>query len=185
VGTLIPREFRVTLGDDSCSGQFSLRRIDPERDLDLVHSWMNDAEVARFWEMPWPRERIASYLFEQHRSADSAAYLGELDGIAMSYWVTYRADLAQLAEHYAAHPHDAGVHLLLGPADCRGRGLARGLLRAVSTWQLEADPLATRVVAEPDVDNVRSIRTFERAGFRRATDLDLPHKRAALMIRDR
>jgi acetyl CoA:N6-hydroxylysine acetyl transferase len=77
VATLTPREFRATLDDDSCSGQFLLRRMDPDRDLNLVHSWMNDAEVARFWEMPWPRERIASYLLEQHRSVDSAAYLGE------------------------------------------------------------------------------------------------------------
>lgn len=96
MATLTPRELRATLDDDSCSGQFLLRRMDPDRDVDLVHSWMNDAEVARFWEMPWPRERIASYLLEQHRSVDSAAYLGELDGVAMSYWVTYRADLPSL-----------------------------------------------------------------------------------------
>ncbi len=75
--------------------------------------------------------------------------------------------------------------MLPGPAECRGRGLGVDLLRAVSTWQLDADPGATRVVAEPDVTNVRSVRAFERAGFRRVTDLDLPDKRAALMVRNR
>jgi acetyl CoA:N6-hydroxylysine acetyl transferase len=103
----------------------------------------------------------------------------------MSYWELYRADLDPLAEHYSAGEHDAGLHLLLGPAECRGRGLAVNLLSAVSSWQLEVDPRAARVVAEPDVQNTRAIRAFERAGFRRTVDLDLPNKRAALMVRGR
>jgi acetyl CoA:N6-hydroxylysine acetyl transferase len=167
------------------SGQFSLRRLDLERDLDLVHAWMNDPEVARFWKMPWPREQIASYLRRQDRSTHSTPYLGELDRVPMSYWELYRADLDPLAQHYAAREHDAGVHMLLGPAEFRGRRLAVSLLRAVSGWQLDADPDAARVVGEPDVENTRVIRALERAGFRRITELDLPNKRAALMIRDR
>jgi RimJ/RimL family protein N-acetyltransferase len=59
------------------------------------------------------------------------------------------------------------------------------LLRTVSTWQLEADPRASRVIGEPDVENERVIRVGELAGFRRAMDIELPDKRAALMIRDR
>jgi len=156
-------------------GTFSLRPLDPDRDLDLVHSWMNDPEVACFWKKAWRRDQIASYLHEQDHSTHSSPYLGEL----------YRADLDPLAKYYAAREHDAGVHLLLGPAQCRGRGLAVDLLRTVTTWQLEADPRASRVIGEPDVENERVIRVGELAGFRRAMDIELPHKRAALMIRDR
>jgi acetyl CoA:N6-hydroxylysine acetyl transferase len=185
--TLDPLYRRAALDRDGFPQEFSLRRLDLDldRDLDLVHSWMNDPEVARFWKMPWPRARIASYLRQQDRSAHSTPYLGELDGVPMSYWELYRADLDPLAQHYAARDHDAGVHLLLGPTECRGQKLAVGLLRAVSTWQLDADPCATRVIGEPDVDNVRTIRVAELAGFRRITDIDLPNKRAALMVRDR
>lgn len=179
------RQCRAAVDHEAFSGVFALRRLDPGRDLDLVHSWMNDPEVARFWRMPWPRGRIASYLREQHRSRHLTPYLGLLDGVPMSYWELYRADLDPLARYYSAHEHDAGVHILLGPAECRGRRLAVDLLRTVSTWQLDADPRATRVIAEPDVENMRVIRAFERAGFRRTTDLDLPDKRAALMVRDR
>jgi acetyl CoA:N6-hydroxylysine acetyl transferase len=185
VNELDLRQCRAALDHDAFSGDFSLRRMNPDDDLDLLHSWMNDAEVARFWRMPWSRDQIASYLHRQDRSAHSTAYLGELDGVPMSYWELYRADLDPLAQSYAAREHDAGLHLLLGPAECRGRGLAVNLLRAVSAWQLDADPDAARVVAEPDVENARAIRVFERAGFRRCGDLDLPNKRAALMVRDR
>lgn len=176
---------RITLDHDEFPGEFSLRRLDLEHDLDLVHSWMNDPEVARFWKMPWPRERIQSYLRRQDRSPHSVPCLGELDGIPMSYWELYRADLDPLARHYAARDHDVGFHMLLGPAQYRGHGLAATLMRTVSTWQLDADPHAGRIVTEPDVDNERVVRMLERAGFHRAMDIDLPNKRAALMIRDR
>ncbi|MCV7076782.1 GNAT family N-acetyltransferase [Mycobacterium szulgai] len=173
------------LEHEEFSGEFSLRRLCLDRDVDLLHAWMNDPEVARFWKKAWPPREIAAYLQKQEESAHSTAYVGELNGIPMSYWELYRADLDQLAHYYAARDHDAGVHLLLGPAECRGRGLAVKLLNAVSTWQLDADPRADRVIAEPDVDNQRSIRAFERAGFRRTRDVELPNKRAALMVRDR
>ncbi|CAM2928952.1 N-acetyltransferase [Mycobacterium intermedium] len=176
---------QATLHHDTFGGTFSLRRMDLSRDLDQLHSWMNDPEVARFWKKAWPRAQVASYLRLQNDLAHSVPHLGELDGVAMSYWELYRADLDPLAEFYAARGHDAGIHVLLGPAEYRGRGLASSLLRIVSDWQLEADPLAERVVAEPDVSNARSIRAFERAGFRRTTELDLPDKRAVLMVRDR
>jgi acetyl CoA:N6-hydroxylysine acetyl transferase len=177
----------LMLGRDHAadSQAFSLRRVDPDRDLALLHAWMNGPEVARFWRMAWPLEQIADYLRQQDRSTHSTSYLGELDDVPMSYWELYRADLDPLAQHYVAREHDAGLHLLLGPAEYRGRGLAVNLLRAISAWQLDADPEAARVVAEPDVENTRAIRAFERAGFRRTADLDLPNKRAALMIRDR
>lgn len=170
---------------DGLPGTFALRSLDLDRDLDVLHSWMNDPDVARYWNKAWPREQIASYLREQQLSTHSTPYVGELDGVPMSYWELYRADLDPLARYYDAREHDAGIHLLLGPADCRGRRLAVALLRVVSAWQLEADPLATRVIGEPDATNVRLIRVAALAGFRHVTDIDLPHKRAALLIRTR
>lgn len=181
MSTPAPRRRGVALDHEVFAGNFSLRRVDPERDLELVHSWMNDPEVARFWKMPWPRVEIASYLHRQDRSLHSTPYLGILDGVPNSYWELYYAALDPLGQHYAAREHDVGLHMLLGPAECRGRRLAGDLVRTVSTRLVNRDP-RTRVVAEPDVENTRAIRTLEAIGFRRAADLDLPNKRAALMV---
>lgn len=179
------RRFAVDLPE----GLFTLRAAEPEVDDELVHAWMNDPEVARFWELAKPVDEIAAYLRVQVRAAHSAPYVGLLDGTPVSYWEVYRADLDPLARHYRARPGDVGVHLLLGPSGYRGRGLGAGLLSAVAEWQLGERPAsghgAPRVVAEPDVRNGRSVRAFERAGFTRVADVDLPDKRAALMIRDR
>lgn len=166
-------------------GVFTLRPVDPVGDLERMHAWMNDPEVARFWEMDKTAGEIEEYLHGQLASGHSTPYLGCVDGEPMSYWELYRADLDPLAAHYPARPRDAGVHLLLGPAAFRGRGLGARLLRAVSDWQLAVEVYAQRVVAEPDVRNERSVRAFEQAGFHKEGELDLPDKRAAFMVRER
>jgi acetyl CoA:N6-hydroxylysine acetyl transferase len=168
------------------AGLFRLRPADPARDLDLLHGWMNDPQTAAYWELEGPRERTEEHLAQQSALDYTWPYLGLLDGEPMSYWEVYRADLDPLlAGRYPALPHDAGVHILIGPAGYRGRGIGAALLRDMAARLLAADPRAARVVAEPDVRNERSVRAFRNAGFRRVADLDLADKRAALMVRDR
>lgn len=165
-------------------GRFALRPVEPE-DLDLLVKWMNDSEVDRFWELAGTPDRTAAHLAAQAGTTHSTPYVGVLDGVPMSYWELYRADLDPLAAYYTARENDGGIHLLLGPERFRGKGLAAPLLREVSDRMFEEDHRTARVVAEPDVRNERSIRAFERAGFRRRTELRLPDKRAALMVRER
>ncbi|MBP2477837.1 RimJ/RimL family protein N-acetyltransferase [Crossiella equi] len=165
-------------------GRFSLRRLDPVADLDLLHTWMHDPAVAEFWEMAKPKPWLAGYLREQCENGWCSPCLGLLDGEPMSYWELYDPVGEGLARHYPARPGDVGLHLLLGPSSARGRGLGTPLLRTVTDWQLAQDERVHRVVAEPDVRNLASIRVFERAGYVRHGELDLPVKRAAFMIRE-
>jgi RimJ/RimL family protein N-acetyltransferase len=173
-------------GPAAAAGRFALRPVDTRGDLNLVHGWMNDPEVATFWELDGPRERTERHLLEQSTLDYSAAYLGLLDDEPMSYWEVYRADLDPLlAGHYPAVAHDYGLHLLIGPSALRGRGIGSVLLGEMVERCLTADPLATRVLAEPDVRNTPSVRAFIRAGFRQLAVIQLAGKRAALMVRPR
>ncbi|WP_448315758.1 GNAT family N-acetyltransferase [Streptomyces sp. CO7] len=176
------------------AGRFRLLPVRVADHLALVHRWMNDPVVAAFWELAGPPRRTEEHLRAQCGGdggdvvvggGRSLPCLGLLDGRAMSYWEIYRADLDPLADHYPARPHDTGVHLLIGEAADRGRGLGALLLDAVVRLVFDRDPACPRVVAEPDVRNHASIGAFRKAGFRRAAELALPGKRAALLIRGR
>ncbi|MFD3500133.1 GNAT family N-acetyltransferase [Streptomyces sp. NPDC058678] len=168
------------------AGVFHLVPVSIERDLPLVSRWMNDPAVARFWELAGPESVTEGHLAAQ-LSGDgrSVPCLGTLEGMPMSYWEIYRADLDPLARHYPARPHDTGIHLLLGGVADRGRRLGSTLLRAVADLVLDKRFLCTRVVAEPDLRNIPSIAAFLGAGFGFAAEIDLPAKQAALMVRDR
>ncbi|MGW5331131.1 GNAT family N-acetyltransferase [Streptomyces bauhiniae] len=167
-------------------GAFELVPVRLDRDLPLIHGWMNTPAVAEFWELAGPQDRTERHLRAQlDGDGRSVPCLGTLDGTAMSYWEIYRADLDPLARRYRARPHDTGIHLLIGDAAHRGRGLGSALLTAVAELVMERRRACTRVVAEPDIRNTPSVTAFRKAGFRCRAEVDLPGKRAALMIRDR
>ncbi|KUL70202.1 MULTISPECIES: GNAT family N-acetyltransferase [unclassified Streptomyces] len=168
------------------AGVFHLIPVRIERDLTLIGLWMNDPAVAEFWQLAGPEDVTERHLRAQ-LSGDgrSVPCVGLLDGTPMSYWEIYRADLDPLARYYPSRPHDTGIHLLIGGPGDRGRGLGRTLLRAVADLALGRRPACGRVVAEPDLRNTPSVAAFLGAGFRFSSEIDLPDKRAALMVRDR
>ncbi|MGW2561942.1 GNAT family N-acetyltransferase [Streptomyces sp. NPDC001514] len=167
-------------------GSFRLLPVRIERDLQLISRWMNDPAVAAFWELAGPESVTNAHLRPQlDGDGRSIPCLGVLDGTPMSYFEIYRADLDPLARHYPARPHDTGVHILIGGVADRGRGVGTALLRAVAELVLDNRPRCARVIAEPDLRNTPSVSAFLSAGFRFSAEVDLPDKRAALMVRDR
>ncbi|WP_030563104.1 GNAT family N-acetyltransferase [Streptomyces aureocirculatus] len=167
-------------------GVFQLVPVRLERDLPLISRWMNDPAVAAFWELAGSASVTEAHLRPQlEGDGRSVPCLGVLDGAPMSYWEIYRADLDPLARHYPARPHDTGIHLLVGQVSDRGRGLGSTLLRATADLVLDHRRSCARVVAEPDLRNTPSVSAFLSGGFRFAAEVDLPDKRAALMVRDR
>lgn len=168
------------------AGAFRLLPVHVQRDLPLIGRWMNDPTVATFWELAGTPCVAEAHLRSQlDGDGRSVPCLGVLEGTPMSYWEIYRADLDPLARHYPARPHDTGLHVLLGGVADRGRGLGSILLRAVADLVLDHRPSCARVVAEPDLRNTPSVSAFLSAGFRFSAEVDLPAKRAALMVRDR
>ncbi|MEV7724766.1 GNAT family N-acetyltransferase [Streptomyces sp. NPDC087917] len=169
----------------TAAGSFHLEPVRPARDLELLTRWMNDPEVAAYWELGGPSTLTAAHLRAQlDGDGRSLPCLGILNGAPMSYWEIYRADLDPIAHHYPSRPHDMGIHLLIGEGTNRGRGLGATLLRTVADLVLDNRPPCTRVIAEPDIRNTPSVSAFLTAGFRYSTEIDLPEKRAALMIRE-
>jgi RimJ/RimL family protein N-acetyltransferase len=167
-------------------GSFQLVPARIERDLPVISRWMNDPAVAEFWQLAGDQSVTEAHLRAQlDGDGRSVPCLGLLEGRPMSYWEIYRADLDPLARHYPARPHDTGVHLLIGSVTDRARGIGSALLRAVADLVLDRRFACSRVVAEPDLRNTPSVAAFLTAGFRFSAEVDLPDKRAALMIRDR
>nr|WP_309141727.1 GNAT family N-acetyltransferase [Streptomyces griseicoloratus] len=168
------------------AGVFHLVPVRLGRDLTLISRWMNDPAVSAFWELTGPQS-VTEHHVRAQLTGDgrSVPCIGVLDGVPMSYWEIYRADLDPLARYYPARPHDTGIHLLIGDVADRGRGLGATLIRAVADLVFDKRSTCSRVLAEPDLRNTPSIAAFLSAGFRFSAEADLPAKRAALMVRDR
>jgi len=170
---------------DTPRGVLTVRPVHPDEDMALVHDWMNRPHVARFWRQAWPVERLRRYLSAQLAGTESRPMLGLLADVPVSYWEIYRAATAPVGATYPAAPADLGVHVLIGSEALTGNGLGATLIAAVRDGLLAEIPDCGRIVAEPDVRNVASVRAFQRAGFAHRGEITLPDKTAALLVAER
>lgn len=159
----------------------TLTAADPVRDAALVHGWMQEPHVIPWWGLDGPLAPVADYLAAQCALPHLDPWIAWSGGEPFAYVETYRAADDPLADHYPAEPGDRGWHVLVGPAAYLGSGVPRELGRTVVRGLFD-EPGATRVVCEPDLRNARMIAFCERLGGRVVAELDLPDKRAALVV---
>lgn len=154
-------------------------------ELATVVAWMSAPHVAEFWRQAWPDAVWADEVRQQRSGLHSRPWLVSHDGEPVAYVEVYRVARDVIALRHPVAPHDLGVHLAIGDPDRVGRGLGRRLLADVADALLAADPACGRVLGDPEADHQVARRAFAAAGFAPVREVDLPHKRAALMVRDR
>ena len=152
---------------------------DPDGHLELVHAWMNEPHVNEWWDTAGTPEEIRAYLNSLRHLKPWIAYA---DGVPFAYVETYRVAEDPLAEHFRALPGDHGFHVLVGDPAFLGTSASRELGRVVVERLLEA---GDRVVCEPDVRNARMLAYCHALGGQVHAELELPDKRAALIVWER
>ena len=137
-------------------------------DLHLLHEWLQREHVKRWWSKHETYDEVvAHYLpaLEGRDPTDLYAILldGEPAGFIQTYLVRdYRA-YQQLVE---VEDGVAGVDLFLADGRATGRGIGSEVLhRFVQDVVFAADVATHACVADPDSENVASLRAFEKAGF--------------------
>jgi RimJ/RimL family protein N-acetyltransferase len=144
---------------------------------------MHKPHVEEYWAMAWPADWIRDYLQRHHDDPTRSAYVGFVDDQPVGYLEVYDPVHDVLGAHYAAQPGDVGAHVLIGEEEYLGRySVALGF--AVNRF-LFGRPEVRRIVGEPDVRNHNFLSLLVFLGFRKQAELDLPDKRAALMVCER
>lgn len=168
------------------AGRLTVRVLDPDADLDVLHSW-----VTRPWARFWGLGDLTP-----HALRDLYAYVGSLpthhaflvrwDDRPVALLQTYEPEHDPVGECYDVLPGDVGVHFFLGDRGPRGTDLW-AVLAAVLAEFLFADPAARRVVVEPDVANVRAHARMRALGFELGEPVRVGDKDAllAFLPRDR
>ena len=163
----------------------SFRAVDPVRDLDLFHDWMNDGRVAVFWELAKPKAELAEYLWNLEQDPHSFGLIGAFDGEAAGYYEVYWAKEDRLGAHYDADDYDRGWHGLIGNRRHLGHAKTLAWLRALTHLLFLDDVRTRKVVGEPNAAHRKLLRYADAVAYRKVKEFDFPHKRAALMHCDR
>lgn len=161
---------------------FTLHAATVEHDLASLHRWMNDPDVAHFWQEEGDEEKHRCYLQGLIDDPHMLPLIASIDGTPFGYFEVYWAKENRIAPFYDANDFDRGWHVLIGEPAFRGKAFLTAWFPAIQHFQFLDDPRTQRIVGEPRSDHHRQIANLDRAGFSKIKLFDFPHKQAMLVM---
>ena len=150
-----------------------------EADLPLLHRWLNEPHVSRWWGEPAAQFDLVSGDLNEPAMDQ---FIVIKDSQPFAYLQCYR--LTDWNVGFGEQPDGTrGIDLLIGETEMLGRGHGSHFIRTFVERQFAAG--TARVVTDPDPQNDRAIRAYEKAGFMRDRLVETPDGPALLMVRDR
>jgi aminoglycoside 6'-N-acetyltransferase len=147
-------------------------------DLPLIRRWLEIPEVTRWW----------GYADEQYELVrgdldhpDMDQFIVALDDQPFGYIQCYA--LSTWNQSFGLQPPATrGIDQFIGEPAMIGRGHGSSFIRQFVEGLLASG--IPRVVTDPDPDNGRAVRAYEKAGFQSERVVDTSDGPALLMVRD-
>jgi aminoglycoside 6'-N-acetyltransferase len=148
-------------------------------DLSMVRRWLETPHVAQWWHDPDEQFALVSEDLD-HPAMDQ--FVVTADDRPFAYLQCYDPT-AWPDNGLGTHPLGArGIDQFIGELDMVDRGHGSALIRSFVDGLLKTG--TPRVVTDPDPENVRAVRAYEKAGFQKAHLVNTPDGRALLMVRN-
>lgn len=143
-------------------------------DLPLLHRWLLNPAVARWWDAAPDYDTIvAKYTPRIEGRSPTKCYLILYAARPVGFiQVCNTAAYLAFAAAINAGSDSASIDVYIGEDDYRWRGFGPLALRAFLQNVVFADPLITHCLIDPHPENTVAIRAYERAGFHHVRQLD-------------
>lgn len=147
-------------------------------DLPTIERWLTLPHVREWWGDP--AEQYALVSGDLNEPAMDQ-FIVSANGSDLGYIQCY--DLTAWNSGFGKQPAGTrGIDLFIGEPGMIECGHGSGLIRAFVDDKLAQG--APRMVTDPDPDNARDIRAYEKAGFEKVRLVDTPDGIALLMVRN-
>ena len=150
-----------------------------EGDLRLLHDWLEREHVRRWWSKHETYEDVVDHYLPAIEGRDPtelyAILLEEAPaGLIQTYLVEDHPEYHELVQVEAGV---AGVDLFLAEENLIGRGFGTEILERFVHEVVLSVQSTHACIADPDAQNIASLRAFEKAGFRRICEFVDPNDR--------
>jgi aminoglycoside 6'-N-acetyltransferase len=147
-------------------------------DLPMIKHWLALPHVREWWGDPAEQYALVSGDLDEPAMDQFIVSIGGSD---FGYIQCY--DLTAWNSGFGEQPNGTrGIDLFIGEPGMIERGHGSGLIRAFVDGRLAQG--APRMVTDPDPENPRAIRAYEKAGFEKVRLVDTPDGIALLMVRN-
>lgn len=160
-------------------GSFSFRPLQIEKDIALVHNWVN-RDYAKYWQMQHTTvEQVKAAYTAITQGKHSQAFMGFYNGTPAFLWESYWAMNDPIGKYYEVREGDYGLHLLVAPVETPIHHFTLHILKTIIDFML-TNPAVERLIVEPDVRNEKMHVLTKRVGFEYLQEIQLPQKTAYL-----
>jgi RimJ/RimL family protein N-acetyltransferase len=153
-----------------------------ERRLPLLAEWLARPHVAEYWGEPSSTDELwADYLAPEREDSSTEAFIVLFGSQPVGFVQVYR--VAGCSGGWWPDERDPGargIDQFLADEGALNQGLGTAMIRAFLT-RLFASSDVTTIQTDPDPDNARAIRAYEKAGFVKDEVVDTPDGKALLM----
>jgi siderophore synthetase component len=166
---------------DDYQATMTLRPLSLERDLALVHDWVNQPYAREFWCMDGPIRDLEAYYIEMLSSPYAHAFIAHLGAEPAFLLETYWAPRDVVGRKYEVRPDDYGLHLIAAPLRVRRPRFTTRAFQIAAEFLLRHRQVG-RLLVEPDRHNHKAVRVMQRVGYELDRVVQLPDKEANLMF---
>ncbi|MEK7571879.1 MAG: GNAT family N-acetyltransferase [Patescibacteria group bacterium] len=155
----------------------SFRRVQME-DLPLLHRWLNEPHVHAWYDKDEEQtfDHVSKeYLPKITGEEPTKGYIVLYDTYPVAYIQSYRAgDWPEFSHITGYGASDAGVDLFVGDPKLMGKGFGTMMIKKFLQEIIFVDPGIKKCFIDPEPNNKRAIRAYEKAGFRYVKTVQMP-----------
>lgn len=156
----------------------SMRPIDLDNDLEMLHEWFHREHAKATWKMDWPIGELERYYRTLLPGDGLHSYIGLANGEPTFNIEVYWATRDLLGDYYEVLPSDYGTHQFVAPTDPKKKFVSPSTQCMVD--YVFAQPEVGKMVGEGAVDSLASMMNKAHVGFKIQKVLEMPHKKANL-----
>ncbi len=156
----------------------SVRPIDLEQDLEMLHEWFHRDHAKKIWQMDWSLKELETYYRVMLSSHALSSYIGEADGVPTCNFEVYWATRDMVGDYYEVLPTDYGTHQFIAPTDPKKKYVSPFTQCMVD--YVFAQQEVGKMVGEGAVDSLASMMNKAHVGFKIEKVIEMPHKKANL-----
>lgn len=156
----------------------TLRPVDLENDLEMLHEWFHRDHAKAAWKMDWSLRELETYYRTLLPSDGLYSYIGMANGEPTFNIEVYWPTRDILGDYYDVLPTDYGTHQFIAPVDPKKKYVSPSTQCMID--YVFAQSQVGKMVGEGAVDSRASMMNKAFHGFKIEKVIEMPHKTANL-----
>jgi len=162
--------------------RFSFKPLSKD-DLPILYQWFEQPHVIEWWPVPKKGEEFFEHFLKRIRSKDTVPFLVLLDDKPLGY-IQYYSISSEMRRWLPPLPeHSVGIDQFIGESENLGKGYGPAFVKAFIEQVLSKKDVAT-VIVDPETVNIRAIKSYEKAEFKRVGIYVAPYGTVLIMRHD-